>query len=73
MFSLLHDDFKCCFKPGMEMCFRRQSKMFSYLVRILSLASSKPPLDHWDSLKFVTVSLLGVVAFVNDDKFELRG
>ncbi|VDM07494.1 unnamed protein product [Wuchereria bancrofti] len=74
----LHDSVKCLKSvvntwPGMEMCFRRQSKMFSCLVGILSVASEKPSLDHWDSLKFVTVSLLGVVAFVNDDKFELKG
>ncbi|KAM3724825.1 Protein diaphanous [Dirofilaria immitis] len=74
----LHDSVKCLKSvvntwPGMEMCFRRQSKMFSCLVGVLSVASGKPSLDHWDSLKFVTVSLLGVVTFVNDDKFELRG
>ncbi|KAL4002095.1 hypothetical protein ACH3XW_2060 [Acanthocheilonema viteae] len=74
----LHDSVKCLKSvvntwPGMEMCFRRKSRMFSCLVGVLSVASGKPSLDHWDSLKFVTVSLLGVVTFVNDDKFELRG
>uniref|UniRef100_A0A915Q0M8 Bm3318 n=1 Tax=Setaria digitata TaxID=48799 RepID=A0A915Q0M8_9BILA len=74
----LHDGVKCLKSivntwPGMEMCFRRQSKMFSCLVGVLSIASGKPSLDHWDSLKFATVSLLGVVTFVNDDKFELKG
>ncbi|VDK71126.1 unnamed protein product [Litomosoides sigmodontis] len=74
----LHDSVKCLKSivntwPGMELCFRRKSKMFSCLVAVLSVASGKPSLDHWDSLKFVTVSLLGVVTFVNDDKFELKG
>ncbi|VDO58591.1 unnamed protein product [Onchocerca flexuosa] len=74
----LHDSVKCLKSvvntwPGMEMCFRRQSKMFPCLVGVLSVASGKPSLDHWDSLRFVTLSLLGVITFVNDDKFELRG
>lgn len=57
----------------MEMCFKRESEMFSCLVGALSVASGKPSSDHWDSMKFVVLSLLGVVAFVNDDKYELKG
>uniref|UniRef100_A0A0N5A981 GBD/FH3 domain-containing protein n=1 Tax=Syphacia muris TaxID=451379 RepID=A0A0N5A981_9BILA len=75
---LLFDSVKCLKSivntwPGMDLCFKRDSKMFSCLVGTLTVASRKPPLDYWEVLKFETLSLLTVVAFINDDQFEVRG
>ncbi|KHN84802.1 Protein diaphanous -like protein 1 [Toxocara canis] len=76
--SLLHDSVKCLKAivntwPGMYLCFKRDSKMFACLVGALSVAASKPTLDHWYSLRFETLNLLTVVAFINDDQFEVQG
>ena len=57
----------------MDLCFKKDSKMFACLVGTLTVASRKPPLDFWEMLKFETLSLLTVVAFINDDQFEVRG
>lgn len=75
---LLHDNVKCLKSvvntwPGMFICFKKDSKMFACLVGTLSLASRKPSVDYWESLKYETISLLTVVAFINDDQFEVQG
>uniref|UniRef100_A0A0M3KBY8 Protein diaphanous (inferred by orthology to a D. melanogaster protein) n=1 Tax=Anisakis simplex TaxID=6269 RepID=A0A0M3KBY8_ANISI len=75
---LLYDSMKCLKSivntwPGMYLCFKRDSKMFKCLVGALSVAACKPTLDCWYSLRFETLNLLTVVAFINDDQFELQG
>lgn len=47
--------------------------MFSRLVGALSVTMGKSSTDSWDSLRFEILSLLAVVAFINDDQFELKG
>lgn len=61
------------FQPGMFECFKKESKMFACLVGALSVAASKPTFDYWYSLRFETLNLLTVVAFINDDQFEVQG
>uniref|UniRef100_A0A915APD9 Protein diaphanous n=1 Tax=Parascaris univalens TaxID=6257 RepID=A0A915APD9_PARUN len=76
--ALLYDSVKCLKSivntwPGMFECFKKESKMFACLVGALSVAASKPTFDYWYSLRFETLNLLTVVAFINDDQFEVQG